>query len=222
MALEDIRDGIKEQLNAIFGRVRETSAFIELSEKYQGLSPVAQKASLFGGGFLLFLILMALPWTYFSSSSDLISQYEDKRSLVQDFYHVSREASAVANRIAAPVSGSEFQTRAQGIVTEAALQAEQMQYVSPIPAGNVPGISKSIDQAGVEVSLKKLNLTQVIDIGYKLQSMDQRSRLMGIDIKANASDRHYFDVIYRVIGFGPKPDAGGAAQAAAARKGKGK
>jgi hypothetical protein len=222
MALEDIRDSVKEQLSAVFARVRETSAFIELSEKYQGLSPGAQKASLAGASVVAFLVLMALPYAYFSSSSDLITQYEDKRMLVQDYYHISRAANSVANRNAAPVTGSEFQSRAQGIVNEAALQAEQMQYVSPIPEGNVPGISKAIDQAGVEVSLKKLNLTQVIDIGYKLQSMDSRGRLMGLDIKANATDRHYFDVIYRVIGFGPKPDAGGPAGAAGRGKGKGK
>lgn len=218
MALEDIRDSLREQLGGIWARVRESSAFIELSEKYQALSPVAQKFVLAGAGFFGFLVLMALPWTYFSSSSDQITQYEDKRSLVQNVYHVSREASSVGARTVAPVNASDFQARAQGIVNEAALQAEQLQYVSPIPKGNVSGIPASIEQQGVEVSLKKLNLTQVIDIGYKLQAMDPRGRLMGIDIRANASDRHYFDVIYRVIGFGPKPES---APAGGARKGRG-
>jgi hypothetical protein len=219
MALADVQDQLKEQFAAVWARIRESSAFIDASEKYQGLSPAAQKGVAFGGGALVFLILMAVPYSYFSGSSDLITQYEDKRDLIQNLYHIQREANAVAGRPALPVNASEFQQRAQGIVTEAALQAEQMQYVSPIPTASIPGIAKTIDQQGVEVSLKKLNLTQVIDIGYKLQAMDARSRLTGIDIKANASDRHYYDVIYRVIGFGPKPDL---TPAAGAKKPKGK
>ncbi|MES2965598.1 MAG: hypothetical protein V4760_17080 [Bdellovibrionota bacterium] len=220
MALEDIRDSVKEQFSAVFARVRESSAFIELSEKYQSLSPTAQKGALAGGGLLAFLILMLVPWMYFSSSSDQLTQYEDKRSLVQTVYQVSREASSVGLRNSAPIAASDFQSKAQGIVTESALQPEQMQYVSPIPAATVPGIAKSIDQAGVEVSLKKLNLSQVIDIGYKLQSMDSRGRLLGLDIKASTTDRHYYDVIYRVIGFGPKPDTGTAGTAGRKARGK--
>ena len=222
MALEDIRDNLKDQFGAVFARVRESSAFIDLAEKYHALPPAGQKIALAVGSLLAFLIVMALPYAYYSGSSDLITQYEDKRQLVQDVYHVSRAASAAGAKGVSPVTAEEFKSRAQSIVTEASLQPDQLVSVPPIPTAAVPGIAKTIDQAGVEVTLKKLNLTQVIDIGYKLQVMDpQRGRLMGIDIKANTSDRHFFDVVYRVIGFGPKPE-GAAGGAGGAKRGKGK
>ncbi len=208
MALEDIRDSLQEQLKAIAARVRETDGWLKLNEKYQGLSPVGQKVSIAGAALVAFLILMAVPWTFYSSSRSSVDDFESKRGLIRELFHVNREASSLP-LAPAPVATTELQNNARNSLTTARLQPDQIISVtdSPSTLANVP---KTIDQAGIQVVLAKLNLKQVVDIGHELQNLQGPSgtaRMTGLEIKANVADSRYYDVVYRVVAFSAKLDA---------------
>lgn len=205
MAFEDLRDNLREQARAIASRVQETSTWISLNEKYQGLSPVGQKASLVGGIFLAFLIVMAVPWMFYSDSQASMEEFESKRTVVRDLFRVTREAASIPPPPPAVTSGV-LQNSAREALTAARLQPEQITVVTESPI-TVAGVPKTVDQAGILVSLSKLNLKQVIDVGNELQNLHQMARMSGLEVKANTADPKYYDVIYKIVAFSAKPEA---------------
>ena len=204
MAFEDVKDSAKEQIKAVWGRVRETDAFLQINERYQSLSPSGQKAALAGAVLVGFLIVMAIPWTFYSSSQTSVTEYEEKRDLIRDLFKTNREAAGLPP---APmmVTAGELETKARQSLTGARLAPEQIVSVTESPA-NVAGIAKTIDQTGIAVSLTKLNLKQVLDIGNDLQNMQNTARMMGLEIKATAADVRYYDVVYKIVAFAAKPE----------------
>ena len=204
MAFNDAKDSLKESLKSAWGRIRETDSYLQLSERYQSLSPTGQKGALAGAVLLGFLLIMAVPWTFYSASKTSVAEYEDKRDLIRDLFKTNREASGLPPA-PAPVSAGDLANTARQSLATAHLAPEQIVSVGESPA-NVTGIAKTIDQTGIAVSLSKLNLKQVIDIGSDLQNMQTTARMMGLEIKATAADPRYYDVIYKIVAFAAKPD----------------
>lgn len=204
MALEDIRDGLRDKLKSVWGRVRESDAYLQLNERYQSLSPTGQKLSIAGVSLLAFLLIMAVPWSFYSGSQTSVEDFENKRNVIRELFRVNREAASLAPA-PPPVSASELQTVARNSLTAARLQTDQIVTVTE-STSNIASIPKTIDQTGVQVSLAKLNLKQIVDIGHSLQNMQGTARMTGLEIKANVADARYYDVIYRIVAFAAKPE----------------
>lgn len=204
MALEDIRDGLRDRLKSVWGRVRESDAYLQLNEKYEGLSPTGQKLSVAGATLLAILLVMAVPWSFYSSSRASVEDFESKRNVIRELFRVNREAASLAPA-PSPVSASELQTVARSTLTAARLQPDQIVTVTE-STSNIASVPKTIDQTGVQVSLAKLNLKQIVDIGHSLQNMQGTARMTGLEIKANVADARYYDVIYRIVAFAAKAE----------------
>lgn len=207
MALQDVKDNLGEQVKAISSRVRETDGYLKINEKYLSLSPVGQKLSLIGAGLLGFLLVMAIPWAFYSGSQTSIEEFESKRNVIRELFKVNREAAALP-LASPPVTASELSNMARKTLTSARLVPEQIVGVTESTA-NVAGISKSIDQAGIQVSVAKLNLKQIVDVGSELQNLQGptgTARMMGLEVKANLSDSRYYDAIYKIVAFSAKPE----------------
>lgn len=214
MAMEGLKDSLRDQWKAISGRIRESDAYSQLNDRYNSLSPAGQKLSLIGGSLVAFLIVMALPYSFYAASQSSVEEFEIKRSLVRELFRVNREASSLPPA-PAPISSGELQNIARGSLNVARLQPDQISSVTELPA-NLPGIAKTIEQTGVMVSLSKLNLKQIVDVGHSLQSMQGTARMTGLEIKASVADSKYYDVVYKIISFAAKPEA------VAPSKGRGK
>ncbi len=207
MALADIRDNLRDQMRAVAARVRETDVWLQMNEKYQSLSPAGQKASIAGVSLLFLLLVMAVPWSFYSSSRTSVEDFDSKRSTVRELFRVNREAASLPPS-PPPVTGTELQNNARGALTAARLQPEQISAVTET-ASALATIPKSIDQSGIQVSLSKLNLRQIVDIGHDLQNLQGAtgtSRMTGLEIRANVADPKYYDAIYRIVAFSAKPE----------------
>ena len=202
-ALDDLKDSLRDRSKAIAARIRETDAWLQLTEKYQSLSPTGQKLSIAGASLLAFLIVMAVPWSFYSGSQSSLADFESKRGVVRELFRVNREASALPPA-PPPVSSADLQNMARSSLTAARLMPDQISAVTDSNI-KIPSVPSTIDQAGIQVSLLKLNLKQIVDIGYGLQGLQPTARMTGLEIKANAADAKYYDVIYRIVAFAPKP-----------------
>lgn len=203
MIIDDIKDQLAERAQALWSRVQESSAYIQLRERFENLSPNAQKGVLIGGAAFLVFIVISIPWSYFSSSSDYVTEFEEKRELIRELYQVNREATAVSTGMD-PLDGSGLRDRAQNVLTESRIGAEQNLGVSDYPVGKPPAdpsIPASVVQKGAEVKVAKLNLQQIVDIGYKLQTIHPSVKMTGLEVEANREDPHYFNVIYKIVTF---------------------
>lgn len=205
MAFEDLRDNVREQVRQISGTLQESSVFINLKEKYQGLTPTGQKLSLIGAGVASFLIVMAVPYMFYSGSQTAMEEFEEKRTVVRDLFRVTREASSIPAP-PPPIAAMDLQNSARNTLNGARLQAEQIVSVNEATI-TIPGIPKTIDQAGILVSLAKLNLKQVVEVGHELQNIHQMARMAGLEVKANVADPAYYDVVYKIVAFSAKPEA---------------
>lgn len=203
MNLDDLKDQLRERLQVIWGKVQEHSAYIQASEKFESLSPNAQKAVMAGVAALFTLILLAIPYSMYSSSAESVAEFEDKRNLIRDLFRVKRE-SAILDNAPPAITPGELQSRAQSQVTSSQIQPEQLRSVSEYDNSGPQAssvIPKNVIQKGVSVSLAKLTLRQMVDLGHQLQSIHPSAKMVGVEVTANRDDPHYFDVIYKIVSF---------------------
>lgn len=211
MAFEDLKDRLSEQAQGYWSRIQESSIYIQLHEKYADLNPTSQKIVLVVSSLVLALITLMIPWSYISSSQQSVADFEMNKIILRDLYRVSR-ASAALEGAPPQVDPTQLVSRAQSQLGTMALQAEQIEKVIPVDNAlggpGIPGVPKQVQQKGIEVTLRKLNLRQVIEIGYQLLTLQPGLKMTGLTVTATASDPHYFDAIYKVISFSlPSPAA---------------
>jgi hypothetical protein len=184
------------------------------------LTPPQQKLTMMAAGAFLALVVISIPYSYYSSSSDNVSVFEEKRNLIRELLKVTRESSEVPDLPVAP-SSDILKSNIENQLRMANLLPEQMKGIEVISAdtGLIP---KSLLEAGLRVSLAKLNLRQIVDIGYNIQAISQSVKMNDVNIKANSEDPKYFDVDFKLVSLavpqarneapdmGDEPTEGGA------------
>lgn len=201
MNLDDLKDQLRDQANALFSRVQETSWYNSAKDQYLSLPATAQKAIAFGSGILAVVIVLMIPISYIQSADVSIEEFNENRTLLRDLMKVGRSGKEPPP-LPPAIGYSDLEAQARGALTEFNLTPEQVEPSSQLndrPAGSI--VPSLISQVGLALHLKKLNLNQVVDIGYRLQSLSSGIKLMGVDIVANAEDNHYFDTVYRLVSF---------------------
>lgn len=213
MNLDDIKDQLRERATTVWVQIQETSLYNNLKEKYETLPTTAQKAIAYAAGVLTALIVLSIPYSYISSSGAAIEEFDENRSLLRELLRVGRAAKEPPP-LPPGMTVPDLQSRVQGLLQEFTLLPEQLGGFQPLPGRPAGSLAPSIvEQAGIGVLLKKLNLTQVVDIGYRLQTISPGVKLMGLEMNANSDDNHYYDVTYRVVSFSlpslqDEPDTG--------------
>jgi hypothetical protein len=226
MNFDALKEQLLDRLRQIWGQIRESSLYIELREKYEEMSPGAQKAVTAAGVGIALLIVFAIPLSNLSSSMTNVASFEESKQTLRDLLVVQRELAQTPDVPPAPPA-DQIKQRVQTILNDAGLAPEQIHEVKDVDTKADPPtalIPPSVQQHGVTATLMKLNLKQVTDIAYQIQSIATNAFLTSMDMTANKEDNHYYDVIYRVVGFsvedagepggntaagGPPPGAGG-------------
>lgn len=226
MALEDVKDSAKEFLQSIWGRAKESSAWIQLSEKLQNQTPLVRNFIFAGAIFVAILLLSIFPWIFFSSSQNLEAEYETKYELIRELVRVSRAASSLPPP-PQHMSANDLAGVARSALESAKLAPEQITAITPLESASAPGIAKTIEQAVIQVSLIKLNITQIIDTGYALMNIHPLARMLSTEINATKDNSHLFDVSYKIAAFSAKqeiniksPSGSGGGSASGKKPGK--
>jgi hypothetical protein len=197
MNFDDLKDNLKSQLSQTWSRIEESSAYNQLKDRFENLSPVQQKLAMAGGGALFALLLISVPYSYFSTSSEYVATFEEKRALVRELLKVAREASEVPD-IPTPPPAEMLRSDIDRQLKSANLLPEQIKNVQVVTA-QTNLIPSSLLDASVQINLAKLNLRQIIDIGYGIQRVSQSVKMSDVHISANTEDPKYFDVEFRVV-----------------------
>lgn len=221
MNFEDIKERIKELFQSITGRIAESSAWQQLSEKYADLPPQGQKAALSGAAFIGALLLISVPYLFYASSASQLDDFEGKKTMMREFFRINREANSLPPPPVA-ISANDLRNRIQNEITLAQLQPEQNGGITDFDnkAKASSWIPKTLQQSGVAVTLKKLNLQQIVDIGQKLQNIQPTAKMIGLEVHAQREDPHYFDVTYKLVAFSLPPEPGSKDAKAGAKPGE--
>lgn len=197
MNLDDLKDSLKSQLGQTWSRIEDSSFYNQMKDRFENLPPAQQKLTLMGAGALFALFLISVPYSYYSTSAEYVSTYEEKRGLIRELLKVTRESSEVPDLPSAP-SSEMLQSSIENQLRMANLLPEQMKGIDVVTA-ETSLIPKGLLEAGLKVSLAKLNLRQIIDIGYNIQSISPSVKMSSMDVTANAEDSKYFDVDFKLV-----------------------
>lgn len=194
--LDELKDQLKTSLQSTWERIQESEAYNQLNDKYQNLSPSGQKVAQAVTALLIAGIVFYSPISQLQLSSELLGQFEEKRTLIRDLFKTYRESSGSLQMAPAP-QASELISTIQGTLQNAKLVPEQIVSVNTSQAeGRL--IPANLQDAVIEVKLAKLNLRQVVDIGAQLANISQAVKVKDMFMQANAEMAGYFDVAYKL------------------------
>lgn len=197
MNFDDIKDNLKSQLGQTWSRVEDSSAYNQLRDRFENLTPTNQKLTLMAAGAVMALLIISIPYSYYSTSTEYVGTFEEKRGLIRELLKVTRESNEVPDLPVAP-NADMLKGTIEGQLHMAKLLPEQMKSIEVV-AADTGLIPKGLLESGLRISLAKLNLRQIVDIGYNIQAISPSVKMSAIDIKANVEDPRYFDVEMKLV-----------------------
>ena len=195
-----IIEQIKERLQQIWSQFLESSLYNSFREQFDALSSKTQKLIIATVTFVLLLILVMIPYSYWSTSWEHMHNFETNRGLIREFLKAVRFKQE--NPAFPPQMPSQMlQTRVDEAIKEMNLNPEQVGTIAPM-SGRSPLVPPGVRMEGLDVELKKLNILQVIDIGHRLQTLDPSLKMIGLSVQRSPAQSHYYDVSFKIISMG--------------------
>ncbi|HEX7673985.1 MAG TPA: hypothetical protein VF412_07435 [Bdellovibrio sp.] len=206
MNLDDLKDRFITEGRATWERIQESAAFNQLRDRYENLSPGMQRLAIAGTVGVIALLILSVPYSNLTQSSDSVTEFEGQRMTIRELLKVSRESADVPAIAQAP-SLDMIRANIDNQIKSANLLPEQIKGTNT-SSGTSTLIPTNLMEGGLDISLAKLNLRQVMDLGYKFQSINPSVKMKDMVITANREDSRYFDVVYKVVALAvPAPPA---------------
>jgi hypothetical protein len=208
-----LKEKLRDQFLELWGRIEETSLYMNLREKYEALNPRTQSLIITSAIIGAILFLLSFPYGYFSTSSESLATFDQNRDLIRELLKASKTLKE-PSPLPPEMGPDELSGTVSRSLEEFHLVPEQVTPPAPITDKATNMVPDQVKQVGVMLTLKKLNLKQIVEISHKLGTLTPGIKVVGMDIRENATS-HYFDVGYRVASFSiptaprPMPDAGG-------------
>ncbi|MEZ0391523.1 MAG: hypothetical protein ACAH59_04865 [Pseudobdellovibrionaceae bacterium] len=196
MAFEDLKERLVSEFKSQWEQFQDSSLYILAKERYENFTPIQQKLSLVGIALFFTYLLLSLPLSFYSSSSEHVAEFEGKRQLIRDILKVSKETSEGPN-LPVPPDVASLKSQIDAELQNARLLPEQIKGTEET-SEKVKLDTKNLFQGAVKVTLAQLNLRQIIDLGHKFQSINPSVKMTDLQMVANAKDGRYFDVVYKL------------------------
>lgn len=203
MTLADLKEQIVDTFKSRWAQFQESSIYIRFKERFDDLSPSLQKVVIISSGVFLVLFLLMMPWGWMQSSNDFIESYESKRNLIRNLFQLKRDL-AQAPQIPSSVPVANLKGQVQTAMQNVGLTQDQIKAVEEVTLSSDSTsdlVPRSVTQAGIQLTISKINIEQFIDLSYRLQKINPSAKLLSVDMKSNDDDNHYYDVIYQLVGF---------------------
>lgn len=194
--LDEVKEQIKNSFSRIGQQIQESESYTQLQDSYQNMTPVAQKLTWVSGFVLALFLVLFYPMTLFFSSQTAMESFEQKRDLIRELFRTYRDSSAQSSLLPPP-SPENLKMTINAILGRADLLPEQNIGVTESSTeGKL--IPSSLVSHVLEVKLAKLNLKQIVDIGYTIIGISDSVKMKDLIISANSLDTRYFDVTYKL------------------------
>ncbi|MEK2645095.1 hypothetical protein [Bdellovibrio sp. BCCA] len=197
MNLDDLKDKLVSDARVTWERIQESGTYNQLRDRYENMSPSMQKVTLVGGAALIAFMILSVPYRYYSQSQEYVGEFEGKRMTIRELLKVSRESSDIPQIPQAP-SMDMIRSSVENQIKNANLLPEQIKGTE-VADNNSKVIPKNLTEGLLQVSLAKLNLRQVLDLGYQFQTINPSVKLKDMVMTANREDARYFDVVYKLV-----------------------
>jgi hypothetical protein len=197
MNLNELKERFQSELKVSIEKLQESNLYIQLKEKYDDLTPSMQKVVLWGSAAFFLYAFVSIPGDKYSNSQILVEEFESRRDLIRQMMKVHREASSSFDIPVAPDIQS-LKSRIERDLRNARLLPDQILSVEPVLA-NSRLVPENLLSGQLDVKLTKLNIRQVVDLGFQIQSISPSVKLKDLSITAHPELKDYFDVSYSII-----------------------
>ncbi len=192
----DLKDKFTEAFASLLSKIQENPTYIQLHERYRNLNPATQKIVLGAFVFLVLFALYTVPESFVVSSSSYESSFQTNRRLIRDLFRTARNPVIQMEQFRG-LGFDEMKSMVEAQLTSTQIIDSQKgpftPVTAPLPKNQVPG---AIQQTGMSFQVKKMNLTQVVQLSQKLSGLHANTKLAGVNIQADKEDPHYFDVTF--------------------------
>jgi hypothetical protein len=135
---------------------------------------------------------------YFSISFENTSSFEEKRQLIKDIIRSEREISSMPD-IPRPLPAESVKSNIESQLRELQFLPEQIKKVSINSAPTSDLIPQNKLQYGIEVSIEKINVKQLTNLGSKLQIIHPAVKVKDMIISLNRQDPRYLDAEFKLV-----------------------
>jgi hypothetical protein len=198
MNFQDLKEQVIQLLKDLMEKIQESSAFNELKDRYENLTPRNQKALVISLCLIVSILIISIPYSYYSVSQDNMTSFFEKRDLIRDVQRLSREAQEGAPLPVAPEM-EQLRMQIENELTASQLLPEQKLGVNMADLSSSKLISAAMSAGALTIHLAKLNLRQISDLGLKFQNLSPSIKMTDLDVQASMSDPKYFDVQYKLV-----------------------
>lgn len=198
--LMDLKDQLRDQLGKFQEKMEDNPHFNTLREWYQNLPSRYQKIIIYSSLFFILFLISLVPLGHFTSARKHEKKYNQDREIIQNL--LKAQIKKTGNLVfPASFDLPGLKNRIQKSLKKFNLLKKQMG--EEMTTFKVPKSFQfsSLSAGGLSVSLKTLNLTEVVRIGYSLQNLAPHVKLIGIQTKESANKNLYFDVSYKLASF---------------------
>jgi hypothetical protein len=201
LAFEALREQLKDEWGELLAKIQENPTFNNLREKFEEQSIRTQRLIVIGAALVAALFVLSFPYGYISQSQDNLAQFEENRDLIQGLLHASRNAKE-PSPLPTPMPSEVLKSRVQDVLKQNQLLPEQIGEIQELPENPAKGLAPAVvQQSGLAVQVKKLNVNQVIALSHAFQTMGPGTKLLGLDVVQSEGQSHYYDMIARVVNF---------------------
>lgn len=198
MAFEDLRENLKNQFVQLGERITNSRIYGVLNERYENLNSTQQRLAKIISFLLLIGVFVYFPMDYFLISFENESSFESKRKTIKDIIKSEREITALPD-IPRPLSAESVKANVDSQLKEMNLLPEQIKIVN-INYQPTPGlIPQNKMQYGIDITVNKINLKQLTNLGSKLQIIHPAIKVKDLIVTLNREDARYLNADFHLV-----------------------
>lgn len=198
MAFEDFKENLKNRLEQTGEFISNSRLYNSLRERYENFNSFQQKLFKLFAVLFVFGLAVYFPLDYFLLSFEYESSFESKRTLVKNIIKSEREIGSLFD-IPRPLPAETVRSSIDSLLKELNFLPEQIKQVtindqptsSIIPANKI--------QYGIDVTINKINVKQLTNLGSKLQIIHPAMKMKDLIVTLNREDARYLDANIKLI-----------------------
>lgn len=190
---ENLKKQMLQRWEVLENRIYESDTFNTFKEKFQSLSPGRQKTFKYLSVVLSLFILFSIPLLYFYSSSENLRDFKEKENLSLKLLKKKADTSSLLNQRSSIWVKSNIKT---------IVEKYQKEEYSIVEKGVSATKNPLIKPHEMEVSVKHLNIKQIVLLGENLNSLGS-IRIHKLKIKESSLYKNHYDTHFSVLFFPP-------------------
>lgn len=192
MTSTELKEKILTELSQIYDRIQNSPAFIHSKDRYENLSPLSQKALIYGSSLFLIIFVFSIPWGFLSLSWEYLEEFEQKKNLTYELEKIKVDG-ALAPLIPPSPNSEAIKKRISDFIKDNNIPQELVKS-NAIVSVSSPLFPDKFTDGAVQLEIQKLNLKQIVDITHAASSLGATVKLKDLIIRSNSQDPKYLDL----------------------------